>query len=96
MSTAFRHRNLPRLLLQAREAVMTHYRPGLREQESNFGRMDEILISGVPPLVFMRFFREFVCFRDESDIRRVFIRHRLGDFLNGADGSHTRRIAYSV
>lgn len=31
MSTAFRHRNLPRLLLQAREAVMTHYRPGLRE-----------------------------------------------------------------
>ncbi|MDP3701685.1 MAG: homoprotocatechuate degradation operon regulator HpaR [Hylemonella sp.] len=32
MSTAFRHRNLPRLLLQAREAVMTHYRPGLRDQ----------------------------------------------------------------
>lgn len=32
MSTPFRHRNLPRLLLQAREAVMTHYRPGLREQ----------------------------------------------------------------
>ena len=30
MSTAFRHRNLPRLLLQAREAVMTHYRPNLR------------------------------------------------------------------
>ena len=30
MSTAFRHRNLPRLLLEAREAVMTHYRPGLR------------------------------------------------------------------
>jgi len=30
MSTAFRHRNLPRLLLQAREAVMNHYRPGLR------------------------------------------------------------------
>jgi len=30
MSTAFRHRNLPRLLLQAREAVMTHTRPGLR------------------------------------------------------------------
>jgi homoprotocatechuate degradation regulator HpaR len=32
MSTAFRHRNLPRLLLQAREAVMNHYRPGLRTQ----------------------------------------------------------------
>ena len=30
MSTAFRHRNLPRLLLQAREAVMAHTRPGLR------------------------------------------------------------------
>lgn len=30
MATAFRHRNLPRLLLQAREAVMTHTRPGLR------------------------------------------------------------------
>jgi homoprotocatechuate degradation regulator HpaR len=30
MSTALRHRNLPRLLLQAREAVMAHTRPGLR------------------------------------------------------------------
>jgi len=30
VSTAFRHRNLPRLLLQAREAVMNHYRPNLR------------------------------------------------------------------
>lgn len=30
MSTSFRHRNLPRLLLQAREAVMAHARPGLR------------------------------------------------------------------
>jgi homoprotocatechuate degradation regulator HpaR len=28
----FTHRNLPRLLLQAREAVMAHTRPGLREQ----------------------------------------------------------------
>lgn len=28
---AFSHRNLPRLLLQAREAVMTHTRPSLRE-----------------------------------------------------------------
>jgi homoprotocatechuate degradation regulator HpaR len=28
----FQHRNLPRLLLQAREAVMAHTRPGLREQ----------------------------------------------------------------
>ena len=28
---AFVHRNLPRLLLQAREAVMTHTRPRLRE-----------------------------------------------------------------
>ena len=28
---AFIHRNLPRLLLQAREAVMTHTRPSLRE-----------------------------------------------------------------
>lgn len=33
MSTAFRHRNLPRLLLQAREAVMNHYRPGLRAHD---------------------------------------------------------------
>lgn len=29
--TPFVHRNLPRLLLQAREAVMAHTRPGLRE-----------------------------------------------------------------
>jgi homoprotocatechuate degradation regulator HpaR len=27
----FVHRNLPRLLLQAREAVLVHFRPGLRE-----------------------------------------------------------------
>ncbi len=32
MTTPFVHRNLPRLLLQAREAVMAHTRPGLREQ----------------------------------------------------------------
>jgi homoprotocatechuate degradation regulator HpaR len=31
MSTPFVHRNLPRLLLQAREAVMVHTRPSLRE-----------------------------------------------------------------
>jgi homoprotocatechuate degradation regulator HpaR len=31
MSTPFTHRNLPRLLLQAREAVMGHARPSLRE-----------------------------------------------------------------
>jgi homoprotocatechuate degradation regulator HpaR len=31
MSTTFAHRNLPRLLLQARESVMTHTRPSLRE-----------------------------------------------------------------
>lgn len=31
-TTAFTHRNLPRLLLQAREAVMAHTRPSLREQ----------------------------------------------------------------
>src|SRR5881394_2422606 len=30
-TTAFKHRNLPRLLLQAREAVMVHTRPSLRE-----------------------------------------------------------------
>src|SRR5512146_1994502 len=30
-STTFVHRNLPRLLLQAREAVMAHTRPSLRE-----------------------------------------------------------------
>lgn len=30
--TAFTHRNLPALLLQAREAVMAQRRPGLREQ----------------------------------------------------------------
>jgi len=30
-STPFTHRNLPRLLLQAREAVMAHTRPSLRE-----------------------------------------------------------------
>ena len=29
-TTAFKHRNLPRLLLQAREAVMTNTRPSLR------------------------------------------------------------------
>jgi homoprotocatechuate degradation regulator HpaR len=31
MSTTFVHRNLPRLLLQARESVMMHTRPSLRE-----------------------------------------------------------------
>lgn len=31
VSTTFAHRNLPRLLLQAREAVMAHTRPSLRE-----------------------------------------------------------------
>lgn len=31
MTTAFTHRNLPRLLLQARESVMAHTRPQLRE-----------------------------------------------------------------
>jgi homoprotocatechuate degradation regulator HpaR len=31
MSTAFAHRNLPRLLLQARESLMAHTRPRLRE-----------------------------------------------------------------
>ena len=31
MTTPFTHRNLPRLLLQARESVMTHTRPRLRE-----------------------------------------------------------------
>jgi homoprotocatechuate degradation regulator HpaR len=31
VSTTFTHRNLPRLLLQAREAVMAHNRPWLRE-----------------------------------------------------------------
>ena len=30
-ATPFSHRNLPRLLLQAREAVMRHTRPSLRE-----------------------------------------------------------------
>jgi homoprotocatechuate degradation regulator HpaR len=32
VTTTFIHRNLPRLLLQAREAVMVHTRPSLREQ----------------------------------------------------------------
>jgi len=31
VSTTFAHRNLPRLLLQARESVMAHTRPSLRE-----------------------------------------------------------------
>ena len=31
VSTTFSHRNLPRLLLQARESVMAHTRPSLRE-----------------------------------------------------------------
>lgn len=31
MASTFTHRNLPRLLLQAREAVMAHTRPSLRE-----------------------------------------------------------------
>lgn len=31
-NTPFVHRNLPRLLLQAREAVMAHTRPSLRDQ----------------------------------------------------------------
>src|SRR6476661_10380876 len=30
MATTFTHRNLPRLLLQARESVMAHTRPSLR------------------------------------------------------------------
>ena len=32
MSTAYAHRNLPRLLLQARESLMVRTRPSLREQ----------------------------------------------------------------
>ncbi len=32
ISAPFTHRNLPGLLLQAREAVMGHFRPGLRGQ----------------------------------------------------------------
>lgn len=32
MASTFTHRNLPRLLLQAREAVMAHTRPSLRQQ----------------------------------------------------------------
>jgi homoprotocatechuate degradation regulator HpaR len=32
MAQPFKHRNLPRLLLQAREAVMAHTRPSLRAQ----------------------------------------------------------------
>jgi homoprotocatechuate degradation regulator HpaR len=32
-ATPFVHRNLPRLLLQAREAVMAHTRPSLREHD---------------------------------------------------------------
>ncbi len=31
MATPFIHRNLPKLLLQARESVMAHTRPGLRQ-----------------------------------------------------------------
>jgi homoprotocatechuate degradation regulator HpaR len=31
LNSSFTHRNLPSLLLQAREAVMTHTRPSLRE-----------------------------------------------------------------
>ncbi len=31
MASTFTHRNLPRLLLQARESVMAHTRPNLRE-----------------------------------------------------------------
>src|SRR5687768_10411414 len=37
MTTTFVHRNLPRLLLQARESVMAHTRPSLRE----FGLSDQ-------------------------------------------------------
>ena len=33
MSTPFHHRTLPRLLLRAREAVMAHTRPSLREHQ---------------------------------------------------------------
>jgi homoprotocatechuate degradation regulator HpaR len=33
MTSPFAHRNLPRLLLQAREAFMAHARPGLREHD---------------------------------------------------------------
>jgi len=33
VSTSFVHLNLPRLLLQAREAVMAHTRPSLREHQ---------------------------------------------------------------
>jgi homoprotocatechuate degradation regulator HpaR len=33
MTSHFAHRNLPRLLLQAREAFMAHARPGLREPD---------------------------------------------------------------
>ena len=38
MSTSFVHRNLPRLLLQARESVMAHTRPSLREHGLSDGQ----------------------------------------------------------
>ena len=43
MTTPFIHRNLPRLLLQARESVMAHTRPGLREHG-----LSEVWVIAIP------------------------------------------------
>ena len=45
-ATPFIHRNLPRLLLQAREAVMAHTRPNLREQGQSDQQWRVLLVLG--------------------------------------------------
>ena len=46
MSTPFVHRNLPRLLLQAREAVMAHTRPSLREHGLSYQQWRVLRVLG--------------------------------------------------
>ena len=46
MSATFVHRNLPRLLLQARESVMAHTRPSLREHGLSYQQWRVLRVLG--------------------------------------------------
>src|SRR3569623_638389 len=46
MATTFTHRNLPRLLLHAREAVMAHTRPSLRGEGLSAQQWRELRVLG--------------------------------------------------
>ena len=73
----FKHRNLPRLLLEARESVMAHTRPGLRDQGLSDQQWREAFLLG-PSLsgVLTRMERDGLISRkrDPQDQRRTVVR----------------------